>query len=478
MYSATEADRPTLAQSLARHMPARVHPAAVNFNTGEICAYSNWGASLAGYIVATSSGMEFDDYIRERIFAPLGMSNSTFRQPLPEALAKQVSTGYVFEDGGFEPKPLVLDNFAPAGSMASTANDMAKFMIAHLQNGQVGDRTILSAQSAQLMHERALSPDSHLNGVGLGFFEYWLNGRRTIGHGGNGPEFTAEMMLIPDANVGLFVSYNTSDAASAGGELQRAFMDHYFPARLPDIKPPPDALKRNERYAGSYMNLRRSYTKIEKLIAGISTLSVEGRADGSLSFDNARWIEVGEGVFRRVDAGDMIAFKGGTADRAAYLFQSFAAEPLERAAWYESLTLHVLILLIGSILFITMIVSAIRHRRADHAQSAAVRWARPALALTGGLLMACLLGIVITVVSLNDIVTTLLTRIPFGIYLSLTCALLAIPALGIAVTCLGVAWRKCDWTWVARTYFVVTAIAALAFLWVLNHWNVLGYRFG
>ena len=246
MFSASEQERPSMSQALSRHMPARVHPPATDFNSGELCAYSNWGATLAGHIAATVAGEDFDAYIRQHVFEPLGMSSSTFRQPLPEALAGRDSIGYTFENGAFEPKTLVLDNFAPAGSMASTANDMARFMIAHLQNGQLADKRILSEASVQLMHERALSPDPHLNGVGLGFFENWLNGRRTIGHGGNGPEFTALLMLIPEAKVGLFVAYNTANAAGADNELQRAFMDHYFPARLPPIKPPADAVKRNE----------------------------------------------------------------------------------------------------------------------------------------------------------------------------------------------------------------------------------------
>ena len=64
------------------------------FAPGTTPAYSNYGASLAGYIVQRVSGETFDDYIDKHIFAPLDMKHSTFRQPLPADLAPLMSKGY------------------------------------------------------------------------------------------------------------------------------------------------------------------------------------------------------------------------------------------------------------------------------------------------------------------------------------------------------------------------------------------------
>ena len=62
---------------------------------------------------------------------------------------------------------------------------MARFMLAHLQDGALGDARILKPETAQLMHTRVMSPDPALNGHALGFYETYINGRRIIGHGGD-----------------------------------------------------------------------------------------------------------------------------------------------------------------------------------------------------------------------------------------------------------------------------------------------------
>ena len=104
---------------------------------GTTAGYSNYATALAGYIVQRVSGEQYEDYIEHHIFQPLGMAHSTFRQPLPTALAPLMAQGYM-ETGqpghGFE-----VVNLPPAGSLSSTADDMSRFMIAHLQDGSLGD---------------------------------------------------------------------------------------------------------------------------------------------------------------------------------------------------------------------------------------------------------------------------------------------------------------------------------------------------
>ncbi|MGH8236058.1 MAG: serine hydrolase domain-containing protein, partial [Steroidobacteraceae bacterium] len=292
---------------LALHMPARVRPPTTDFASSTGAAYSNWGAALAGHIVATVSGVPFDEYVEQRILQPLGMARSTFREPLPAELAVRMSGGYTFANGVFSRHGFAyIHNFGPAGSLSSTAADMAKFMIAHLQDGVLGDRRILREETARLMHARALSPDPAVNGMCLGFYDTWVNGRRLIGHDGGVPSFVSDLMLIPEANVGLFVSTNSSAGGNAIRELENAFMDRYFPARLPDIKSALDSAARAARYSGTYRAQRRSYTKLDKIAAATGDIHVQPGPDGTLlisSSDGPRpAVEIGEGVFRRKDA--------------------------------------------------------------------------------------------------------------------------------------------------------------------------------
>ena len=126
-------------------LPKRVFP------PGTTPAYSNYAASLAGYIVARVSGQSFDERIEKKIFQPLGMTRSTFRQPLPTELKPLMSQGYALGSG--KPKPFEIVQPAPAGSVSATGADMAKFMIAHL-NGGAG---ILRPETARLMHTTMLT---------------------------------------------------------------------------------------------------------------------------------------------------------------------------------------------------------------------------------------------------------------------------------------------------------------------------------
>ncbi|MFA9454234.1 MAG: serine hydrolase domain-containing protein, partial [Candidatus Aminicenantaceae bacterium] len=119
-----------LGEYLRGNLPERVFP------PGEIAAYSNYGSSLAAYVVEVVSGIPFEEYLERNIFAPLGMDNSTFRQPLPDHLSEQMSGGYKYGRGVFTPDDFELINgMYPAGSMSTTAEDLARFMIAHLQQG-------------------------------------------------------------------------------------------------------------------------------------------------------------------------------------------------------------------------------------------------------------------------------------------------------------------------------------------------------
>ena len=136
------------------------------FAPGSTPAYSNYGASLAGYIVQRLSGETFDDYVDKHIFVPLDMKHSSFRQPLPPDLAPLMSKGYQLASE--PPHVFEMVGPAPAGALSSPGEDMAHFMIAHLQNGEYNGNRILSAETAEKMHNSPLTcsaPEPH----GVGF---------------------------------------------------------------------------------------------------------------------------------------------------------------------------------------------------------------------------------------------------------------------------------------------------------------------
>jgi CubicO group peptidase (beta-lactamase class C family) len=132
-----------LSQVLANAMPQRVEA------PGVVHSYSNYGTGLAGHLVEQVSGRPFDQYVEEHILRPLGMDGTTFRQPIPEALAANMATGYTYADGTLEAAPLIYQKIGPEGAMTLTPIDMAAFMIAHLHEGEYGNIRILEPTTAQ-----------------------------------------------------------------------------------------------------------------------------------------------------------------------------------------------------------------------------------------------------------------------------------------------------------------------------------------
>jgi CubicO group peptidase (beta-lactamase class C family) len=240
-------ERYTLEQYVKRYIPVRVFP------PGKIEAYSNYGAALAGYIVERTTGLSFNDYIEKNLLTPLGMTHSTFRQPLPGNLASDLANGYYFARGQYVKAGFENIVPYPVGSLSSTGTDMARFMLAHLQHGQFGGRRILVEKTAQQMHSQLFTHDPRITGMAYGFYENMINRQRVLLHGGATLIFNSKLYLIPDQNTGIFISTNSPGGADTRDVLFQKFMDAYYPAETDSEQAPePGFSIRAAPYLGAY----------------------------------------------------------------------------------------------------------------------------------------------------------------------------------------------------------------------------------
>jgi CubicO group peptidase (beta-lactamase class C family) len=303
-----------LDEALRRWVPERIHV------PGKTPAYSNYATALAGYIVQRVSGMPFDDYIEQHIFQPLGMTRSSFRQPLPEHLRADVSQGYATASDG-KPKGYEMISLAPAGSLAATGADMAKFMIAHLQGGAYGDARILREETARQMHRTGQASVGPLKRMMLGFYETSMNGHFGIAHGGDTQWFHSDLQLFPDDGIGLFVSLNSAGRAGATGHIRAAFVrgfaDRYLPGPGPEGKGvgEADAKLHAQQIAGTYQSSRRPQSNPLSLAGLLGPVKVVANPDGTISVSAVRgpggaprkWREVEPYVWQDVDGQDRLA---------------------------------------------------------------------------------------------------------------------------------------------------------------------------
>jgi len=289
------------------------HPRPLVFPPGTVPAYSNYGTALAGYIVQRVSGEPYEAYIEQHIFQPLGMQHSTFRQPLPERFQGMAALGY--RSASQPPQPYELVVTAPAGSVASTAADMARFMLAHLQDGHFGTYDMLGAQTAQLMHSPSEAALPGFDAMAHGFFHEDHNGRVVIGHGGDTVFFHTQLELLPAEGVGIFYSFNSRGRDQAVYGLRKAvfdqFMDRYFPRAAASAESatlasaPADA----QRIAGRYESSRRVEHGFLSVFYLLQQTVIDADPTGVITAPQA--FEPGEARFREV-AADVWQEIGGT----------------------------------------------------------------------------------------------------------------------------------------------------------------------
>ena len=456
---------------LPAHMPKRVRP------PGTFAAYSNWATATAGYIVERVSGMSYHDYVDKNILEPLGMTMTSSRQPLPARYETSMSKGYEWKGGAYnEHKWEIITGGWPAGSVSSTATDMAKFMLAHLNGGEYNGRRILADSTAARMHSRVFTHDPRINGFDYGFYEKSSHGVRIIGHGGDTQWFHSDMAIMPEEKIGVFVSYNTN----TGGELSFSpflaqFLDHYYP------EPRPAATSKATkgqlaRFAGSYTSNRMSYTTFMKAaaLAGVTNVSVidSGMLSVNLMGDQMRLVPVDSLLFRDITSGETVAFRAD-GDRITHAFVgSVPMMAFEKRTGLATPNVHLVVLGVGLLVFLLTAGAAVVRRFTP-------RERRP-LPLPGrvfivGLSVAFLLGAIglaMSVSKVDDLLYNRLTKLNIALALPVIGAIFTLSALIAAFQ----QWRAGSGSRWERLRYSGVVLVAVLFIWSLNSWNLLGWR--
>ncbi len=454
---------------LAERLPPRVRP------PGELIAYSNHGTALAGCLVEEISGMPFADYVERHLFRPLNMARSTFLWPAD--LMADMAVGYRQEDGTLQPFDIYYRHFGPAGELKTTAADLARFMLAHLQEGSFGGVRILKPETARQMHRTQFTHHPLLPGFTYGFFEDELNGRRALVHGGDtNPIFSSLVVLLPEEDVGLFVAHNTAEYHFREA-LVEAFMDRYFPPLAPPIPPQPMAghAERAGRFTGRYApTFMVRETTLEKLLTPFTLFRVTADAEGVLTLHEpaqlagdgpVHWVEVEPLIFESVEGGELLVFveddPGHISHMATSLYPGAAFLP---RIWVDDPLLHLVLLVGSALVFLSAVIAWIVRRGRG-----ALRWQHPVLALMSALNTGFMVGLVVMLQALAFEAIFGLPVWAQGLLILpvLTAALVAAAGVGVAG-----AWMGARGSMAGRVYDTLVVVAGLAFLWQALYWNV------
>jgi CubicO group peptidase (beta-lactamase class C family) len=359
---------------------------------GDLPSYSYYGAALAGAALSYFDTRPYQTVIESEILKPLGLSHTSLREPYParadlpapmaSALSSEVSVGYLWRGGEFQPQGFEFSTqLAPAMAASSTADDMARYVNLILAGGQLDGVTLYGPVTAKAFRTTALAGAPGVDGWDDGFKEFSLpGGYRGQGQLGDTQWFHSSLVTVPALNLGMFVATNTDTgarlAASLPGQIVQRF---YAAAPLEPRSGSPDLSNNADDYTGVYLTTRRPYGGLGKFVAMLTgEMRVSVTPDGRLLTKGARqtqtWTAAGApGRLQAVEGPQVSAFAldGGQATR---WFAPSGAEAFDRIGWFvQAPTLAALAVLTALASIATLLGQFTRDRRESRQTAAQSR---------------------------------------------------------------------------------------------------------
>jgi hypothetical protein len=453
-------------------MPARVLPPPDDLARAAR-PYSNWGALLAAHVVECISGRSFAQYADEHILAPLGMRDSVFADAHSATLADR-ALGYAYKNGRMSGMLEDMSPSGPAGGLIATADDIGKLMIAHLQGGALGGARILEARTIQLMQQRSAQISSQVDGMALGLMEGHRNGRRILRHDGSTSYTQSELMLLPNAGLGLFVTYNSQEGAYARRELVRSFIDRYLPAMQPRLTPNAERSQELAQFAGAYRSERRSFTTFEKLLGSLP-LTVTAIPNGTLLLAGQQWTPIAPDLFQNA-LGERLVFQRA-AGRITGLSLKSSLVPARRIDWFEDARWHaaaVVLILLSASFAVGGSIRGVMLRK-DHVATGADRWLESFAGLLGApiIVTTLLLGSALA----GGLAPIMDRGIPMPLFAGVATGMaVAVLTLVLFPIILVVARKRRSMQ--GLVWPALHCACAMLFVVLLHYWNLLGLRLG
>jgi len=203
-------------------------------------AYDNVLYLVAGQLIEAVSGESWEQFVTRRILQPLGMDSTTVLHSAAGDTTGNVATTHAIVEGTLRPiAPFTSDNTNPAGGLNSGAADMARWLVAQLDSGRVGDKQLWTPGTTRQQWAlvtpipanpapKELAPyTATFNGYGLGFFIRDYRGEKLVTHTGGLPGYVSLLMMLPNRKIGVVVLTN-QESGAAFQSIGLRVLDHYL----------------------------------------------------------------------------------------------------------------------------------------------------------------------------------------------------------------------------------------------------------
>jgi CubicO group peptidase (beta-lactamase class C family) len=217
---------PTIQQVLDGKPPANTPAIVVDQEPGKAFRYSGGGITIAQLALVEKMHEPYPQILQASVLGPIGMSRSTYEQPLPAARVAGAAAGYQTDGSPIAGKRHVYPEMAAAG-LWTTPSDLAAFFI-ELQRGLAGTSQLVSQDLAREMTTPVFASD----GDGLGVFVMDRNGAHVFGHSGANAGFQSNAIASMDGGYGVVVMANSDNSAGLFDEIANAvFAEYGWPGR-------------------------------------------------------------------------------------------------------------------------------------------------------------------------------------------------------------------------------------------------------
>jgi len=196
--------------------------------------YNNQMYLVAGLALEAAAKTGWDDFVRQRLFGPLGMTASntsvTALERLPNVARPHAKIGGEVRRLPFDNN----DSIAPAGAINSNAAEMASWVRLFLNKGAFEGKQVLSPQIVRALQSQQtviqvgplserLFPSTHFQGYGMGWFVRDYRGRKVVEHGGNVDGMTAQIGMLPEERLGVVILSNMNNTPFPAALMYRIF---------------------------------------------------------------------------------------------------------------------------------------------------------------------------------------------------------------------------------------------------------------
>jgi CubicO group peptidase (beta-lactamase class C family) len=495
LFVAADAPILSLTEQLRERRPHRVR------EPGKRMAYSNYGAALAGAIVAQVSGMEYESYVEQNILQPLGMMHTTFReqyaprdglpQPMSTELAAHRAQNIESRQGAWQAIPHEhIVSMAPAGAAVSTAADMARYMLALLDPQQLEATGVLQAATFARLREPSFQAAPGMPAIHHGFFNTPLGigerlGFDNLSHAGATLHFRSFMVVTDDlgdqGTLGVYVAANSAPAQRmVFAVAERIFAKYFRPAPEPFAEGSYKPSDVNE-YAGQYRSTRRSYTQFEKIVS-VGAVPIVATPDGALTLrlfgPELRLVAVGKDLFRQPDGDVTIAFLRDQRGAISHLITPIGE--FDRVGFFMSQQWLSLMIAVALFACIGILIAAALRREPVPPHSIDER--RSAQVITGTAIAWLLFILLMIAWALPLTGPQALDQFVYTYPQHMLKLALAVGVVATGLSVLGIAtlvpvWRERSWPIGRRLRHSAAVALFIALVATLLQWNAIGFRY-